>query len=100
MKHGIETPFESIESAQQFIKLLAEAITDARHDIDHEITLSADRRLQALYIVAYNLEKVQRYLTVTGRTLNDLRSLRRLLFDERRAANETSRPEVAKAQHA
>ncbi|HEV3036477.1 MAG TPA: hypothetical protein VHA33_01570 [Candidatus Angelobacter sp.] len=100
MKHGIETPFESIESAQQFIKLLAEAITDARHDIDHEITLAADRRLQALYIVAYNLEKLQRYLTVTGRTLNDLRSLRRLLFDERRPAHDTSRQEVARAPHA
>jgi hypothetical protein len=93
MNRRIETPFDSIENAQQYIRLLAEAVAEAQRDIDDEIILSTDRmshrRVQALRVVEYNLGKVQRYLSASCRTLNDLRSLRRLLHEERPASKRT-----------
>ena len=101
MKNQIETPFDSLENAQQYIKLLAEAVAEATHDIGDEITLAtsqvAPRRVQALRIVEYNLEKLQRYLLLSGRTLNDLRSLRRLL-EGRPAADNIAPGKVAEDQ--
>ena len=89
MNHRIETPFESIENAQQYIRLLAEAVQEAKRDVDDEISLAtlqmSHRRVEALCVVEYNLEKLRRYLSASGRTLSDLRSLRRLLHDERTA---------------
>lgn len=43
-------------------------------------------------MVEYNLEKLQRYLSVSGRTLNDLRSLRR---EEMPATDGTKHHQVA-----
>jgi hypothetical protein len=89
MNPRIETPFESIENAQQYIRLLAEAVKEAKRDVDDEISLAtlqtSHRRVEALCVVEYNLEKLLRYLSASGRTLSDLRSLRRLLHDERTA---------------
>lgn len=93
MSSLIERPFDSIENAQQYIRLLGETITEAIGDIDDEITLAtqrmSDRRVQDLRVVQYNLEKLQRYLSASGRTLNDLRSFRRLLLEERPVTNAT-----------
>jgi len=49
-----------------------------------------------LRVVDYNLEKLQRHLSVSGRTLNDLRSLRRLIHEERTATKGAERHQVAK----
>ena len=46
---------------------------------DHE----GFRRLQALRIVYYKLQKLEQQLHACSRSLNDLRSLRRLLLEER-----------------
>jgi hypothetical protein len=43
----------------------------------------SDRRLEALRVIHYKLEKLEQHLHNSSRALNDLRSLRRLLFDER-----------------
>ena len=87
MNHRNETPFESIENAQQYIRLLAEAVKEAKRDIEDEISLAtlqaSHRRVEALCVVEYNLDKLLRSLSASGRTLSDLRSLRRLLHDER-----------------
>ena len=87
MSNRIETPFESIENAQQYIRLLVEAVKEAKRDIDDEISLAtlqtSHRRVEALCVVEYNLGKLERSLSASGRTLSDLRSLRRLLHDER-----------------
>ena len=101
MSDPIETPFDSIENAQQYIRLLLEAVAEAKRDIDDAIIQATDRmlnrRLQALQLVEYNLEKLQRSLSASSRTLNDLRSLRRLLLEERPAANATEPQQVAGA---
>ena len=66
MSRRVETPFDSIENSQQYIRLLAETVAEAKRDIDGEIVLStlrmSERRVQALRVVEYNLEKLQRYL--------------------------------------
>jgi hypothetical protein len=41
--------------------------------------------LDALRVAAYNVEKLEFHLNRSSRILNDLRSLRRLLFEERAA---------------
>ncbi len=81
------TPFDSIESAQQFVELLAEAVEEARGEVDADVALAdgaqAERRKQALQLVAYNLAKLSVHLATSRRILNDLRNLRRLLLQER-----------------
>ena len=85
-----ETPFDSLEGSHEYVALLSEVIEEARRDVDAEITLAidegADRRREALQLVAYNLAKLDLHMTTSRRILNDLRTLRRLLLDERRAA--------------
>jgi hypothetical protein len=92
MRKRIEIPFDSIENAQKYVRLLAETVAEARREIDHDMALAVElkskRRVEALRIVAYNLEKLQRYLSGSGRTLNDLRSLRRLLCEERQISED------------
>jgi hypothetical protein len=97
-----ETPFDSIENAQEYVRLLIETIAEARNDIESDLATASvaqsDRRLEALRLVRYKLEKLEQHLRSSGRALNDLRSLRRLLFEERStpAALHTERdPEAA-----
>ena len=86
------TPFDTIESAQDYIDLLLEAIEETRRDVGAEIRLSGgpdgERRLQALQLVALNLTKLSCHVTKSRRVLNDLRTLRRLLLEERKPAAE------------
>lgn len=87
MEYRMETPFDNIESAQEYVRLLAEAILDAKRDVEADVATEANaefpRRVQALQLVLYNLEKLEQHLKASHRALNDLRSLRRLLLQER-----------------
>ena len=82
-----ESPFDSIENAKDYVRLLLETVADARKEIAADLAAASgaqsDRRLEALRVVHYKLEKLEQHLHSSSRTLNDLRSLRRLLFDER-----------------
>src|SRR5579884_3105276 len=84
-----ETPFDSIEGSHEYVALLAEAVDEARRDVEEEIASAeregADRRKQALLLVSYNLAKLNLHITTSRRILNDLRTLRRLLLAERGA---------------
>ena len=90
MSYASETPFDSIEGSHQYVSLLAEAIEEARREVDEEIARTVregpERRKEALQIVAYNLAKLSLHIKTSGRILNDLRSLRRLLQSEREPA--------------
>ena len=81
------SPFPSLESAQEYIALLGTAVDDARNDIQDDIDTAgqehAERRVEALHLVNYKLHQLQNHVTATGRLLNDLRTLRRLLLSER-----------------
>ena len=82
------TPFDTIESAHDYIDLLLEAIEETRRDVGSEIRMSAgpdrERLAEALQLVALNLNKLSSHITKSRRILNDLRTLRRLLLDERK----------------
>jgi hypothetical protein len=82
-----ETPFDSIEGSQEYVSLLAEAIEEARQDVDADIAVAigegADRRAEALQLVSFKLAKLTLHIGSSRRILNDLRTLRRLLLAER-----------------
>jgi hypothetical protein len=82
-----ETPFDNIEGSHEYVALLAEALEEARRDVEAEVASAdrdgAGRRKQALLLVSYNLAKLNLHITTSRRILNDLRSLRRLLLSER-----------------
>jgi len=83
-----ETPFDNIESAEQFVELLIGAIEESRHEVDADIALSkgdsSGRGKKALQLVSVNLAKLSQHMTKSRRILNHLRTLRRLLLQERR----------------
>ena len=91
MSYREETPFDNIESAQEFVELLIETIEESRRDVDADIALSegnrSGRSKKALQLVSANLTKLSQYMTSSRRILNHLRTLRRLLLQERRLDN-------------
>jgi formiminotetrahydrofolate cyclodeaminase len=91
MSYREETPFDNIESAQEFVELLIETIEESRRDVDSDIALSegngSGRSKKALQLVSANLAKLSQYMTNSRRILNHLRTLRRLLLQERRLDN-------------
>lgn len=90
MSYQPETPFDSIEGSHEYVALLADALEEARRDVESEIAAAdrenAARRKQALLLVSYNLAKLNLHITTSRRILNDLRTLRRLLLAERNPA--------------
>lgn len=91
MGYEPEIPFENIESAQEFLALLEEAVEEARKDVESEAARAQpERRLQALQLVGYNLAKLSVHVGTSRRILNDLRSLRRLLLQERLFEKQTT----------
>ena len=97
-----ETPFDNIEGSHEYVAMLAEALAEARAEVEAEIAIAnreqAQRRKDALILVSYNLAKLHLHITTSRRILNDLRTLRRLLLDEREVATrEPAQPAVMKA---
>jgi hypothetical protein len=92
----LQTPFDSVENAHQYVRLLVEAIAEAKNeisaDLDHAAKANSDRRVQAMQIVQFKLDKLEHHLKTSSRLLNDLRSLRRLLLEER-LLNDHSEPD-------
>jgi hypothetical protein len=84
------TPFDSIEGSLEYLGLLREAVQKAKMDVGEEIgranAAGAQRRLEALQLVTYKLERLGWHVDGSHRLLNDLRTLRRLLLGERQEA--------------
>jgi hypothetical protein len=82
-----ETPFDNIEGSHEYVAMLAEALDEARREVEAEIALAeretAERRKEALLLVSYSLAKLNLHITASRRLLNNLRTLRRLLLAER-----------------
>lgn len=85
MRLPTEHQFETLESARDFVALLAESIAEARQELEGDVQRepASSRRLDALRIALYSVAKLEVHVKRTSRILNDLRSLRRLLFEER-----------------
>ena len=82
-----ETDFGSIEGAAEYLGQLLEAVNAAHEDLKGEALLAAstgaERREQAIQLATYKLSQLKNHLTTSHRLLNDLRTIRRLLFAER-----------------
>jgi hypothetical protein len=86
-----ETPFDSIEGSHEYVALLTEALADARREIEQAIAAESGdlpRRKQALLLISYKLAKLDTHLRASRIILNDLRTLRRLLLNERELAED------------
>ena len=83
-------PFESLESAHDYLNLLREALEEAYTSILDDTavaqTAGAGRRLDALRLVEHKLNRLRQNLLTSLVLLNDLRTLRRLLLAERAGA--------------
>jgi hypothetical protein len=81
------TPFDSIESSLEYIGLLREVIAKTRKEVEtNAAAASAEgqaRGVEALRLVLYKLERLDKHMEGVHRNLNDLRTLRRLLLRER-----------------
>jgi hypothetical protein len=90
MSHCSETPFDNIESSLEYVSLLAEAIDVSIAEVEADLAPAgadrADRRKEALQLVLYKMTKLKGHMTSSRRILNDLRTLRRLLLEERSVA--------------
>lgn len=84
---SIEGPFDSIESAHEYMNILAATALESMADLklDREIALreGADRRARAIDLAIFKLKQLSCYTYKSRRTLNDLRILRRLILNER-----------------
>jgi hypothetical protein len=83
----MNNPFESIESAQEYFQYLTEAVLEAKDSVASDIAAHSSpelrRRQDALRLALYKLERLELHTKSSRRLLNDLRTLRRLLLEER-----------------
>lgn len=100
----MEYQFETLESAHDFVALLAETVAEAKRelegDVQRESASDHSRRLDALRVALYSLDKLELHVNRSQRILNDLRSLRRLLFEERGRTSATQSAAAQQARHA
>jgi hypothetical protein len=83
-----DTPFDSIESAHEYLALLTKQVEEVTASLTEDIELATTqgvaRHLDALRLVDLKLRQLGDHLARSSRLLNDLRALRRLLLTERR----------------
>jgi hypothetical protein len=83
----IERPFESIESAHDYMDILAtttlEVLAELKRDRDQALRDGEERRAQAIDLAIFKLKMLGCYVYKSRRMLNDLRILRRLILNER-----------------
>jgi hypothetical protein len=97
VSYRVETPFQNIESGLEYVSLLLEATLEAQEEVEAEIVRATGpktaRRKQALQLVKHKLVTLSSHLAIARRILNDLRSLRRLLLEERKTPDLPPGPE-------
>jgi hypothetical protein len=80
-------PFDSIESAHDYMNLLAgttlEVMSELRRDHEAALREGAERRAQAIELAIFKLKQLNCYVYKSRRMLNDLRMVRRLILNER-----------------
>jgi hypothetical protein len=83
----IDQPFDTIESAHEFMNVLAattlDVMRDLKRDRDRALRDGETRRAQAIDLAIFKLKMLGCYVYKGRRMLNDLRILRRLILNER-----------------
>ena len=96
MNPAFESPFASIEDAHEYLTLLTQTIFETRLEIEEDVQRESHenhpRRADALKLAVYTLARLEFHMHRSRRLLNDLRTLRRLLFEERTLIALTQRP--------
>lgn len=80
-----ETPFDTLESAEEFLQLLLDEIGKTSGQIEElvkETPEASQRRLEALRLVMHKLKQLEKNTENSQRLLGDLRMLRTLLLKE------------------
>lgn len=83
-------PFDSIESAQEFMALLQDSVAEAAQDVGRKLEntpAGERRRAEALQLAHYKLAQLTSHVHKSRRILNDLRIIRKLLVNEYSAEN-------------
>jgi hypothetical protein len=80
--------FSNIEDAHQYVSLLREALGEAQDTIQEHLAITrhekgGERRVEALLLVTLKLNQLHEHFKASQTILNDLRTLRRLIFAER-----------------
>src|SRR5712691_1827474 len=80
-------PFTNLEDAHQYVSLLTEALGEAQDTIQEDLAVTrhargGERRVEALLLVNFKLNQLRELFSASQRVLNDLRTLRRLIFTE------------------
>jgi hypothetical protein len=87
-----DMPFDSIESSQSFMDVLAETILEAMRElsVDQQIAARENqaRRLRAIELAMFKLKTLNCHVNKSRRALNDLRMIRRLILNERLTIDE------------
>lgn len=85
----IEQPFDSIESAYDFMDLLAQTILDNMKELHRDFTIATqegqERRARAIELAIFKCKALNCHVHRSRRTLNDLRTIRWLILNERMA---------------
>ena len=88
----IDRPFDSIESAQCFMDVLAETIMEAMKDLNRDLQVAVrenqTRRIRAVELAMFKLKTLNCHVHKSRRVLNDLRMIRRLILNERLTVEE------------
>jgi hypothetical protein len=97
----VQNPFDTIESTHEYLKLLDEVLEEVQNTTDEELqrivltdTMVISRGVEAVHLLSYKIEQLRHHVKASSRILNDLRTLRRLLLGERKAAAEHNPPDT------
>jgi hypothetical protein len=92
------SPFDSIEDAHEFMTLMAQTVFETKLEIEADVARESSsnypRRTEAMKLALYTLTRLEFHMDRSRRILNDLRTLRRLLFEERTLTKLTARPQA------
>jgi hypothetical protein len=98
MNPASDSPFDTIENAHEFMTLLAQTVFETKLEIEADVARESSsnypRRTEALKLALYTLTRLEFHMDRSRRILNDLRTLRRLLFEERTLTALTARPKA------
>lgn len=80
-----EAPFDTIESAQEYMGLLAETVEQAVNDLALDLESAKDSdssRVQALQLAMFVTKRLSFHVSRSRRHLNDLRRIRNLAVSQ------------------
>lgn len=80
MEHDAVQPFETVESAHEFMVVLESVIEEARNELQGLLSDASDeRRTEALRLALFKISQLDAHTRKSRRILNDLGLIRSLL---------------------